>query len=379
MKREQVEKEREAARYWPGINSGLRITPFGAAVHPRENGEWRHPWNVQMDYVGREWCASINPGFVNGRPAFIDMPAEWIGVQVATGEAQDRDFGVNPLTGKPYFSDWVFKRGRGTSAKGKSGGPGGPVRITNSPAPYLVLNAWRDPVAAGPLSATDDGELLAGRGEGYPPFFATVGVRAPFPGGAPGTVGKVDPARTCEIRAMDLVLVQPRIGSRLNFTTGNPIATTATQNISTVYLNDYVTLHNGRARLRATRKHIPLAEQDIEAVFGTLLNNGDPQYDELRMATVWMVSPPAAGSEAVPDETWQPYVQHFVFWNLNHAPRNSPPEIHQETEFGLLVPLALGTAQGIINGILSVINGMLNEALAFLRQSGDTRGNFWNT
>ena len=29
-------------------------------------------------------------------------------------------------------------------------------------------------------------------------------------------------------------------------------------------------------------------------MYGTLLNAGDTQYDELKMATVWIVSPPDA-------------------------------------------------------------------------------------
>lgn len=335
-------------------------------------------WAINDDGVG-EWRAAIEPGFVNGRPAFLDMPAEWLAAQVTSGQAQERDFGINPLTGRPFFEAWVFNHGHTASTGPRTDrGPGGPVRLTNAPAPYLVLTAWRDPAAPGTLSANDDGEVITGAGEGYPPFFATLGVRPAATGGKAGGAVKHDPSRTRELRAMDLVLIQPRLGSRLDYVAGNPIATVSTEQISTAFLSDYVTQQNGRARVRATAKYTAPGDPDIEAIFGILLDAGDPQFDELFMSTVWMVSPPDAGSEAVPDGTWEPYVQHRVFWNLHHAPRNIPHGVGEDP-LVFIVPLALGTAQGVVNGIISVLNGMLDEALAFLNQSGDTRGQFWTT
>lgn len=385
MTKREYQRMQERHRYWPGVNSELRTSGFGASVRPRVSSEWQHPWQVQMDWalndegVG-EWRATINPGFVNGRPAFIDMPAEWLAGQVSTGQAQQRDFGINPLTGRNYFEAWVFNHATTGAAGSKASGPGGPVRITNLPTPYLVFSNWRNPIAPGSLSASDAGGLVVGAGEGYPRFFESLGVRPASKGGRAvdaGAEGR-DPSRTRELRAMDIVLIQPRLGTRLDYVPGDPIGDVATAQISTAYLSDYVNLHNGRTRLRATAKYQPPGDPNIETTFGILLNAGDPQFDELLMATVWMVSPPDAGSDAIPDATWEPYVQHKVFWNLNHAPRNIPRGI-EEDPLIFILPLALGTAQGVVNGIISVLNGMLNEALAFLRQGGDTRGNFWTT
>ena len=60
-------------------------------------------------------------------------------------------------------------------------------------------------------------------------------------------------------------------------------------------------------------------------MYGTLLNAGDAQLDELKLATIWIVSPPDAATDVEPDEMWTPYPQNFVFWNLQHASRLIPP------------------------------------------------------
>jgi hypothetical protein len=382
MNRRELERRDAANRFWPGMNSELRSTPIGVTLHPRVLSEWRHPWNIDMAFVDQRWRATVNPGFVNGRPAFIDMPATWLAEQVKSGAASQRDFGINPLTGRPYFEAWVFNHERGESPE-RAKGTGGPVRLTNSPAPYMVLGAWRNPAAAAGVSVSETGDIRVGAAEGYPKYFDSLGVRPPAGAGSLNQLAtqsaEFDPSRTREIRAVDIVLTQPRIGAKLEFVPGHPIADVATAQISTNYLRDYVKLHNGRARLRATTKYQPLPDDPIEATFGTLLNGDDPQFDELHMATVWMLSPPGADSDAEPDGTWEPFVQHFVFWNLNHAPRNIPPSSPNEDNIVFIVPLALGTAQGVINGIVSVLNGMLNEALTFLRDAGDVRGKFWTT
>lgn len=364
-------KSDDRERLWSGPDCQIESRRRGAVVNFRSAGQWGHPWQIAMSFED-EWRATVRPGFVNGRPAFIDMPAWWLAEQVRTGATTPRDFGINPLTGRPYFEAWVFnsaRKGSRTSTVNK--GPGGPVRLTNRAAPYLVLKDWRDPAGPGAPTVGSDGSLRTGRSEGYPAYFAELGVRPVA--GAPE-----DEARTREIRAMDILLVQPREGASLNFQPGSPIGDVSTAQISTDYHSDYYNLQEGRTKLRQTTRYSPPGESTIEATFGTLLEGGEPQFDELLMATVWMVSPPDAGSDAVPDGTWEPHVQHFVFWNLWHATQAIPPGA-DDSPIIFIMPLALGTAQGILNGIISSLNGMLAEALAFLRKSGSLTGKFWTT
>jgi len=90
-----------------------------------------------------------------------------------------------------------------------------------------------------------------------------------------------------------------------------------------------------------------------------------------------IVSPPDASKDAEPDETWTPYPQHFVFWNLQHASRLIPPRV-PNPPLQLFVPLAGGVAQPLINAFLSFVNDQFAEAEAFLNQA-DARGMFWST
>ena len=93
------------------------------------------------------------------------------------------------------------------------------------------------------------------------------------------------------------------------------------------------------------------------------------------IGTVYMLSPPDAPPYSAPDQTWQPYVQHFLFWNLAYAQPKFAPVA---TEIGnpLLVPLAAGAGQAIINEFTSLNDDALNEALEFL-SAQSMQGSFW--
>ena len=136
--------------------------------------------------------------------------------------------------------------------------------------------------------------------------------------------GEFDETRTREIRAMDVVLSKARIGTRLQIDVHDPLIDAQTESISTVFLNDYLRTTGGRARLRAVSKYVPPEEQSLALMYGTLLSACDAQCNDLKMATVWIVSPTDEGENDEPDEAWTPYSQHFVFWNLQHASRLIP-------------------------------------------------------
>ena len=125
---------------------------------------------------------------------------------------------------------------------------------------------------------------------------------------------------------MDVVLSKARIGTRLQIDVHDPLIDAQTESISTVFLNDYLRTTGGRAKLRAVSKYVPPEEQGLALMYGTLLSASDAQYNDLKMATAWIVSPTDAGEDDEPDETWTPYSQHFVFWNLQHASRLIAPK-----------------------------------------------------
>ncbi len=340
------------ARPLRGVRCATSPRPDGVIVSGEARSGLRHPWFVtarrefKEDGSG-EWRAFIKPGFVNGRDAHISMPADWPeGKPPEDGATADRD-----------------------------------VPLTDDPVPYLVLGGWRNPLMPASVSASLSGQIIAAAAEGYPKFFEKLGVKPAAKGGdvtKPGALeGEFDETRTREIRAMDIVLAKARIGTRLNIDVHDPLLDAQTESISTVFLNDYLRTTGGRARLRAVAKYVPPQEQSLALMYGTLLNAGDAQYDELKMATVWIVSPSGATTEDEPDETWTPYPQHFVYWNLQHASRLIPPSA-PSPPLRLHTGLAGGVGDRINDALLSFVNDSNAEAEAFFNQA-DARGTFWST
>jgi hypothetical protein len=339
------------ARPLRGVRADTKEQPRGVIVSGDAKSLWRHPWFISARWEWKdagtgEWRAFIRPGFVNGRDTYITMPADWPEGTPPEEDAQEHD-----------------------------------VPLTDDPAPYLVLGGWRNPLMPDRVSASLSGQIIASAAEGYPKFFEKLGVKAAAKGGdvtKPGALeGEFDENRTREIRAMDVVLSKARIGTRLQIDVHDPLVDAQTESISTVFLNDALRATQGRAKLRAVSKYLPPDEQSLALMYGTLLNAGDTQYDELKMATIWIVSPPGAAQDDEPDHTWTPYPQHFVFWNLQHASRLIPPKA-PNPPLQLFVPLAGGVAQPVINAMLSFVNDQNAEAEAFFNQA-DARGTFWST
>ena len=340
------------ARAIRGVRADTNYQPNGVIVSGDVSTSWRHPWFINARHEFREdgtgeWRAYIRPGFVNGRDAYISMPVDWPdGRPPEGGSTADRD-----------------------------------VAITDAPAPYLVLGGWRNPLKPDSVSASLSGQIIAAAAEGYPKYFEKLGVKPAAKGGnvfKPGALeGEFDENRTREIRAMDVMLSKARIGTRLQIDVHDPLLDAQTESISTVFTNDYLRATGGRAKLRAVSKYVPPQEQSLALMYGTLLNAGDTQFDELKMATVWIVSPPNAAEDDEPDETWTPYPQHFVFWNLQHASRLIPPKA-PNPPLRLHTGLAGGVGDRINDAILSFVNDRNAEADAFFGQV-DARGIFWST
>ena len=101
----------------------------------------------------------------------------------------------------------------------------------------------------------------------------------------------------------------------------------------------------------------------------------EPNFDEVVIATVYVLSPPDAAPYSSPDQSWQPYVQHFLFWNLSYA---QPQFVPVTTAPGdpLLVPLAGGAGQAIINEFTSLADDALNQALEIVGAQS-MQGSMW--
>jgi hypothetical protein len=320
-----------ALRWFPieGLHCRLRHTARGTIISSDVIVDIDHAWKVRCrclpkvdDPTQLQWRAFLTPGFVNGRDAMITQDS------------------FDPETKVTSSAD---------------------VPLTDEDPPSLVLTDWRDPVASTGVSVNDDGELVYAAGEGYPPFFDGKGVRPPTAGGDNGDAPN-SPGRTREIRAADIYLAVPRIATQTTISLLNAGLDSQTISISNTFVNNYALSGPATYRLLTKAQWEPPREPDLlERMQGTAV---EPQTDELKIATVYMLSPPGAGVDAVPDVTWSPYSKHFVFWNLMHASRNQLPQVPDNP---LLLPtgLAAGAGDALISSLLSPINDSFAQIQAY--------------
>lgn len=330
--------QRHRPRPGPGVR--LAWTRDGVILSAEPRGQWRHPWWITPSWredpaiepQRGEWVASIRPGFVNGRDVTIPV-------------AQDDGSTIH-------------------------------VPLTAEPPPEITLGSFRDPTAPGGFGANTDGDLVTAPGEGYPRYFESLGVKPPWLGGKLGAdAPEFDPDRTRQIRACDVVLITPRLGSRQIITVHDPFTTAQSVEIATEYLNGRVRSAPSRNYLVTLPKFTPLPERSaLDLLSGTAV---ETEQDEMRIATVWFVSQPDVADDAPVDASWTPYAQYAAAWNLNHATRADPGR-QPGAPISFHTGLAFGVADSLINFLLSGPNDLLNQVEAFLG-AADYSGHYWST
>lgn len=352
---------RFARNFFPLPGPGIRLlwASDGITITHDPGSGFRHPWQLAPRWraddrlpAGGEWVSTVNPGFVNGDDATIEV------VRVGRDPASLENLAPHkihvPLTG-----------GYAT--------PTGPYSIeTGEDAPEIVLGSFRNPASSAGLAATADGEIVSRAGEGYPAFFDSLGVVPPAAGGPIGE-GASDETRTRQIRASDLVLIVPRFGSRQDINIRDPFTAAQTVEISTVFLNGRVASAPSRYYLVTLPKWRPADAPTMQdRLAGTAV---ETEQDELLIATVYFVSPPDYTDDAEVDSTWTPYVDYRVFWNLAWSSRaefGTPPTAPISLQTGL----AFGIGDALFNFLLSPVNDMLNAVQAMLG-AADFHGLFW--
>ena len=304
----------------PGLNSRIRETSAGvlisAALPP---SDWDHPWTLKPRWVEGDdgqgkWTVTITPGFVNGADSVI----------------------------------------------GKSDEP-----LTADPVPTLEVIGFRD---------------ATGMNGHYPALFKKLGARKPM---EPEAVfsGSLEQNTQIEVpffpeqygtrrlMAADFLLHIDHEGVHTDTTfadptTGNLVIHSAA---FTAAINRYPYRVNTVPEYTA-----PQYPTMLERMLGSL---DEPNYDELLLATLWLLSPPDEPDDTPPGPTWQPYTQHFVFWNLCYANVNKfnftnpqPITIHTGLAFGLLDSIGNSMLAPINDAYIDIMNG-LNET--------SMRGYFW--
>ena len=102
----------------------------------------------------------------------------------------------------------------------------------------------------------------------------------------------------------------------------------------------------------------------------------DPEFDAIKIATIYFLSPPGFSPELPMDETWTAFVKHDQFWNLCHAPQKIPDPTPIEP-IRLQTGLVGGIADPIFSSLLAPGNDAFNSALQVLRNR-NLAGRFWS-
>jgi hypothetical protein len=298
-----------------------------------QSRKWRHPWSVRAAWDGDSWTATIKPGYVNGRAPIYrtSLPEQ---------RAQGRDFGTNPLTGQPYFSSFVFARAAVDPLSGQV------VDVPLYLAPVIPLQGWRTVGAGGsPV-------------ESVPDFFAERGV-ADF--------GDEPAPDTRRLVARDLILHQPRLALTAEISQENPFEG---QSIARQVLTTRAPLPSDRLRVYAGHYQDPALTSSPDAIDPLASFYEEPNWDELRIATVYLLSPAGAKPGAEPDQTWSAFAAHGLFWNLGWLPARMLTPLDVAATVNPLAGLGVlgaGLLAPITNVFAAATNDVYQQALNQLR------------
>lgn len=309
---------------------------YTKASDPSHPWQIRPVWHKNKQGNGGEWRGVISPGCVNGLPAYVNMRFD-----EATASAQQRvksDLAKDNRSA-PKASDIVK------------------VYLDEQPE---ISFAWRSIGSdATPESVSGNAATGAVTGvfEKVPEYFKMLGV-------ADGNTNLLaDAAKTTRLlKACDIVVNQPRVGLVNN-------ATFSSQTIDTTLVSINPSIYtpaNFEAHVTALSKYvkISLSQNFSDLLFQRFI---DVPYDQIHLSTVYLLSPPLPLLDSNDLSNWQCYFKYNCHHNLVHATQ----QIEKRSEFvplTLIVPLAGGVAQPIINYILAENNFFAQAALDFYQQ-----------
>jgi hypothetical protein len=320
----------------------------------RTSRRWVHPWTIVPEWsdIAEKWVFRIRPGFVNGVEPEISTLAT-----LATERTLDR---IEEETGtRPEQDEYVN------------------ALITESPQILVSSTRIIGKGADAESVAVSDSGNVAVEFEAVPEFFIQFGVsdeKVVFQGNLNSGIQEVQYESTDGspvLRACDVVLYVDRPAAKLDVIKGNPLM----DSFSALLVISYGRSTEVRERhwLDVTSKYTPRVEVEM----GNLLEGAaDPEFDAIKIATLYFLSPPKFSPDLPMDGTWTAFVKHDQFWNLAHAPQRIPDPTPIDP-IRLQTGLVGGIADSIFSSLLAPGNDAFNSALQVLRNR-NLAGRFWS-
>jgi hypothetical protein len=297
---------------------------------------WRHPWFTELAWStpAEQWTARINPGYClsgTGADPQITVPAN-----LASAETRER------LSIEDEESDEPID-----------------ASLSELPSIPIAASRWR------PIG-TDAVVLSGSTAEPVPDRFAKRGVMGHVvldTAGQGGVVQRVsgllsDRRSARLLRACDIVLTHDRVRSS--------IVTSLSPGVLDIDFVQVGTIARPGPWIQIERKYEPAANGSIvDLVIGAAADTG---RDILHLATLYLLSPEGQDPGSIPDETWEPSVEHHREWNLQYRAIYEDT-IVEPTRLTIAVPqLGLGALGMRAQPILDEINARTAELEAQLRR-----------
>ena len=319
-----------------------------------------HPWKIsafwESDEEGQEgkgkWLFKIKPGFVNGVEVTVPTRVKHAGERtIKRLEDANEDIANKEKTVDAFLTEW----------------------------PSVEVGSTR--VIGTGAQAESLGSSLSGINVSYEPvpkFFADLGVTSANPqisGNLNSGINFKDQTEDTKtarrLRACDVSLWKDRPAAKFEVYEGSILDGT----VGSIYITYG---HSGGMKKNPYLRISSQFTQPIEPESEMALLEGitDPEFDVLKLATIYFVSPEGAEPAAPLDSTWTPYVQYSHFWNLAHSPQSIPDSTPIEP-IRLTTPLLGGIANFTFATLLAPLNSQLNQALQTLK-SRNLRGAFWS-
>lgn len=305
-------------------------------------GSRPHPWQITADYYTDPianisyWRASLSPGLVNGFPAKITM--QYSDAPLAAQE-RIRLENIEAKKPTPKKTDRVD------------------IYLDERAAVKLSFRKIGSDADPSSISGDADSGSVTGVFEKVPDFFKRLGVADAQ------TNLLTDKAETQRLLlACDIVLNQPRVSLTNTITLNSQTVLTTLVSVNP----GFITPADREPTVVALPKFIPL---EITTVFADIFFQRfvDSGLDQLHLSTVYLLSPVLPLLDPTDLSGWQPYIKYNCHHNLVHATK----QIERRQEFEpirLVVPLAAGLAQPIIDYILAENNFFAQLALDFYQQ-----------
>lgn len=296
---------------------------------------WRHPWwtDLRWSIEAGQWTATVKPGYClsgTGADPQVSLPA-----RLAPADTLDR-LGLDDPTSEPVDA-----------------------YLSERPAIPIDVSKWR-------AIGTDAIVASGSAAEAVPRRFAERGVMGAGvldTGGEGGAVLRVgglasDRASARLLRACDLVLTHDRVRS--------VIVPSLSPGVLDVDFSQVAAIRRPGPWVEIQRKHEPPGSGGIvDLVLGA---SADLGRDSIRLATLYLLSPPGQESGSEPDQTWEPSVTHHREWNLQYRAVYDDT-IVEPTRVSLAVPqLGLGALGIRAQPVVDEINRRTAELEAALRR-----------